>query len=165
MKCKWEWLPSLIPDLQNIGILHHKVAKLPKQLQHSVCSYVKIHPNTFCFCLVEIEILIDFMKCQLTWLGQLNQVSYWFINSNISMIRYQKNWGKWLVNYLVGEGSWFWFFFPRYFQEGQKKKKKGWVMLNCKGHIHAALHLFSLVVDGLTLFWGLPINPVGNIWD
>ena len=105
------------------------------------------------------------MKCQLTWLGELNQVSYWFINSNISMIRYQKNWGKWLVNYLVGEGSWFWFFFPRYFQEGQKKKKKGWVMLNCKGHIHAALHLFSLVVDGLTLFWGLPINPVGNIWE
>ena len=38
-------------------------------------------------------------------------------------------------------------------------------MLNCKGHIHAALHLFSLVVDGLTLFWGLPINPVGNIWE
>ena len=28
--------PSLIPILQNIGILHHKKAKLPKHLQHSV---------------------------------------------------------------------------------------------------------------------------------
>ena len=27
--------PSLIPALQNIGILHHKKAKLPKHLQHS----------------------------------------------------------------------------------------------------------------------------------
>ena len=32
--------PSLIPALQNIGILHHKKAKLPKHLQHSV--YVMI---------------------------------------------------------------------------------------------------------------------------
>ena len=30
--------PSLIPALQNIGILHHKKAKLPKHLQHSVCD-------------------------------------------------------------------------------------------------------------------------------
>ena len=30
--------PSLIPALQNIGILHHKKAKLPKRLQHSVQS-------------------------------------------------------------------------------------------------------------------------------
>ena len=30
--------PSLIPALQNIGILHHKKAKLPKHLQHSVCQ-------------------------------------------------------------------------------------------------------------------------------
>ena len=28
--------PSLIPALQNIGILHHKKAKLPKHLQQSV---------------------------------------------------------------------------------------------------------------------------------
>ena len=28
--------PYLIPALQNIGILHHKKAKLPKHLQHSV---------------------------------------------------------------------------------------------------------------------------------
>ena len=28
--------PSLIPSLQNIGILHHKKAKLPKDLQQSV---------------------------------------------------------------------------------------------------------------------------------
>ena len=28
--------PSLIPSLQNIDILHHKKAKLPKHLQHSV---------------------------------------------------------------------------------------------------------------------------------
>ena len=27
--------PSLIPALQNIGILHHKKAELPKHLQHS----------------------------------------------------------------------------------------------------------------------------------
>ena len=31
--------PSLIPALQNIGILHHKKAKLPKHLQHSVYIY------------------------------------------------------------------------------------------------------------------------------
>ena len=30
--------PSLIPSLQNIGILHHKKAKVPKHLQHSVCA-------------------------------------------------------------------------------------------------------------------------------
>ena len=30
--------PSLIPALQNIGILHHKKAKLPKHLQHSETS-------------------------------------------------------------------------------------------------------------------------------
>ena len=28
--------PSLIPALRNISILHHKKAKLPKHLQHSV---------------------------------------------------------------------------------------------------------------------------------
>ena len=28
--------PSLIPALQNIGILHHKKAELPKHLQQSV---------------------------------------------------------------------------------------------------------------------------------
>ena len=31
--------PSLIPALRNIGILHHKKAKLPKHLQHSVFIY------------------------------------------------------------------------------------------------------------------------------
>ena len=31
--------PSLLPALQNIGILHHKKAKLPKYLQQSVCSF------------------------------------------------------------------------------------------------------------------------------
>ena len=30
--------PSLIPALQNVGILHHKKAKLPKHLQQSVLS-------------------------------------------------------------------------------------------------------------------------------
>ena len=30
------FLPSPIPALQNIGILHHKKAKLPKHLQQSV---------------------------------------------------------------------------------------------------------------------------------
>ena len=32
---------SLIPALQNIGILHHKKAKLPKHLQHSVLHIMK----------------------------------------------------------------------------------------------------------------------------
>ena len=39
--------PSLIPALQNIGILHHKTAKLPKHLQHSV--------HTFLFRLEEVS--------------------------------------------------------------------------------------------------------------
>ena len=34
--------PFLIPALQNIGILHHKKAKLPKHLQHSVYSTCKL---------------------------------------------------------------------------------------------------------------------------
>ena len=34
--------PSLIPALQNIGILHHKKRKLPKHLQHSVYGIKKI---------------------------------------------------------------------------------------------------------------------------
>ena len=32
--------PSLIPALQNIGILHHKKAKLTKHLQHSVIYFL-----------------------------------------------------------------------------------------------------------------------------
>ena len=36
MKCYWEWLPSLISTLWNIGILHYKQAKLRKDMQHSV---------------------------------------------------------------------------------------------------------------------------------
>ena len=32
--------PSLIPVLQNIGILHHKKAKLPKHLQQSVADWI-----------------------------------------------------------------------------------------------------------------------------
>ena len=43
--------PSLIPALRNIGILHHKKAKLPKHLQHSVCLRYKIKvtllPSTY----------------------------------------------------------------------------------------------------------------------
>ena len=43
--------PSFIPALQNIGILHHKKAELPKHLQNSVtCKEkfqvnIKIHPK------------------------------------------------------------------------------------------------------------------------
>ena len=31
--------PTLIPALRKIGLLHHKKAKLPKHLQHSVCCF------------------------------------------------------------------------------------------------------------------------------
>ena len=39
--------PSLIPALPNIGMLHHKKAKLPKNLQHSVIVHhiVLWNPN------------------------------------------------------------------------------------------------------------------------
>ena len=44
--------PSLIPALQNMGILHHKKAKLPKHLLQSVClcTYVKVlsRPQFLC---------------------------------------------------------------------------------------------------------------------
>ena len=33
--------PSLIPALQNKGILHHKKAKLRKHMRQSVCRLVK----------------------------------------------------------------------------------------------------------------------------
>ena len=34
--------PSFIPTLLNIAILHHKQAKLPKHLQHSVIGKILI---------------------------------------------------------------------------------------------------------------------------
>ena len=41
--------PSLIPALQNIGILRHKKAKLPQHLQHSVSGnqYDKLSQESF----------------------------------------------------------------------------------------------------------------------
>jgi hypothetical protein len=46
--------PSLISTLWNIGILHHKEAKLPKHLQHSVCEtgMVILVEMIYCTCLV-----------------------------------------------------------------------------------------------------------------
>ena len=45
--------PSLIPALKNIGILHHKKAKLPNHLQQSV--YVQIQES-------RATIIIDLVK-------------------------------------------------------------------------------------------------------
>ena len=38
---------SLISALQNIDILHHKKAKLPKHLQHSVCMCIERNLTNF----------------------------------------------------------------------------------------------------------------------
>ena len=41
MKCYWEWPPpSFIPTLWNIGILHHKQAKLRKDMQNRLVNKV-----------------------------------------------------------------------------------------------------------------------------
>ena len=125
--------PSLIPALQNIGVLHHKKAKLPKHLQHSVSTLTE---NKISFCLRYKNRLIfasTYQKKRWLYIGKSlfwkkNHLQFWFWSTTF-FLQFTKD--RIMLIFPSKKKSLYWFL-SNFFRECQSTLRHIEIKVLCK---------------------------------